>query len=59
MRRWHSRRLRLAETFDPKFGGFGAAPKFPHAGSIDRLLRDWRATARILSLTCRRYTWRR
>jgi hypothetical protein len=38
-------RLRLAETFDPKFGGFGAAPKFPHAGSIDRLLRDWRATA--------------
>ena len=38
-------RRRLAETFDATFGGFGAAPKFPHAGSIERLLRDWSATA--------------
>src|SRR5471030_3337815 len=38
-------RRRLAESFDTKFGGFGAAPKFPHPGSIERLLRDWRVTA--------------
>jgi hypothetical protein len=38
-------RRRLAETFDDAYGGFGGAPKFPHPGSIERLLRDWRATA--------------
>jgi uncharacterized protein YyaL (SSP411 family) len=38
-------RRRLAETFDDAFGGFGGAPKFPHPGSIERLLRDWRGTA--------------
>jgi uncharacterized protein len=39
-----ARRL-LGETFDADYGGFGAAPKFPHPGSIERLLRDWSATA--------------
>ena len=24
---------------------FGSAPKFPHPANLDRLLRDWRATA--------------
>jgi len=38
-------RRRLAETFDDAYGGFGGAPKFPHPGSIERLLRDWRETA--------------
>jgi len=38
-------RRRLAQSFDADFGGFGAAPKFPHPGSIERLLRDWRSTA--------------
>lgn len=38
-------RRRLAETFDDAYGGFGGAPKFPHPGSIERLLRDWRSTA--------------
>lgn len=38
-------RRRLAETFDEAYGGFGGAPKFPHPGSIERLLRNWRATA--------------
>src|ERR1700733_5546361 len=38
-------RQRLAETFDDADGGFGGAPKFPHPGSIERLLRDWRASA--------------
>ena len=35
----------LAQTFDRDFGGFGAAPKFPHPTTIDRLLRHWRNTA--------------
>jgi uncharacterized protein YyaL (SSP411 family) len=38
-------RERLAEEFDAQFGGFGAAPKFPHPTNIDFLLRQWRATA--------------
>jgi hypothetical protein len=39
-----ARRL-LQETFDQKYGGFGGAPKFPHPGSLDRLLHHWHATA--------------
>jgi len=35
----------FAQSFDRDFGGFGAAPKFPHATTIDRLLRHWRASA--------------
>jgi uncharacterized protein YyaL (SSP411 family) len=38
-------REKLAEEFDPQFGGFGAAPKFPHPTNIEFLLRQWRATA--------------
>ncbi len=38
-------RAQLERQFDSKFGGFGAAPKFPHANNIERLLRDWHATA--------------
>lgn len=38
-------RERFAQTFDKDYGGFGSAPKFPHPGSIDRLLRHWRTTA--------------
>ena len=29
----------LEQTFDPEYGGFGNAPKFPHPGHIERLLR--------------------
>jgi uncharacterized protein YyaL (SSP411 family) len=32
-------------SFDHDFGGFGSAPKFPHASTIDRLMRHWRASA--------------
>ncbi len=32
-------------SLDRQFGGFGSAPKFPHATTIDRLLRHWRASA--------------
>ncbi|MGI9222039.1 MAG: thioredoxin domain-containing protein [Woeseiaceae bacterium] len=35
----------LANSFDGDFGGFSGAPKFPHPGTIDRLLRHWRGTA--------------
>ena len=35
----------FASTFDREFGGFGSAPKFPHATTIDRMLRHWRASA--------------
>jgi hypothetical protein len=39
-------RERLAKSFDGDFGGFGPAPKFPHPGTIERLLRHWRRTAK-------------
>jgi hypothetical protein len=35
----------LAREFDPRFGGFGRAPKFPHPATMDFLLRTWRSTA--------------
>jgi uncharacterized protein YyaL (SSP411 family) len=38
-------RRQLESSFDERFGGFGGAPKFPHPASLERLLRDWRATA--------------
>ena len=38
-------RARLEKSFDHEYGGFGAAPKFPHAPGIARLLRDWHASA--------------
>jgi len=38
-------RAQLARTYDPRYGGFGGAPKFPPHKSIERLLRDWRGTA--------------
>ena len=38
-------RSQLEQRFDRHWGGFGAAPKFPHPGMLQRLLRDWRGTA--------------
>ncbi len=38
-------RRQLEESFDPEYGGFGAAPKFPHPTNIAALLATWRATA--------------
>jgi uncharacterized protein YyaL (SSP411 family) len=35
-------RQQLADNFDHEYGGFGGAPKFPQATTIDRLLRTWR-----------------
>ena len=38
-------RATLQREFDARFGGFGDAPKFPHAGNLELLLRTWRASA--------------
>ena len=38
-------RRSLENDFDPRFGGFGRAPKFPQTGSIERCLRHWRSTS--------------
>lgn len=38
-------RQALQARYDRTHGGWGDAPKFPHAPRIDRLLRDWHATA--------------
>jgi len=39
-------RAELQQAFDPKQGGFGTAPKFPHSGNLERLLRHWDGTAK-------------
>ena len=36
----------IAESYDPEFGGFGEAPKFPQPEVLDFLLVQWRATGR-------------
>ncbi len=41
-------RAMLAKTFDAQNGGFGGAPKFPHPKTLERLLRDWHASAHAL-----------
>ena len=35
----------LGGQFDGEFGGFGGAPKFPHPGNLEALLRLWWRTA--------------
>ncbi len=37
-------RQQLEQQFDATHGGFGAAPKFPHPTSLERLLRHWAGT---------------
>ncbi len=34
-------RAEIGSQFEPKHGGFGQAPKFPHPTTIERLLRHW------------------
>jgi uncharacterized protein YyaL (SSP411 family) len=38
-------RAQLERSFDAEWGGFGPAPKFPHAPLVQRSLRDWHASA--------------
>ncbi len=40
-------RSALDASFDPQNGGFGGAPKFPHALRIERALRHWRSSAHL------------
>ncbi|MEX0374864.1 thioredoxin domain-containing protein [Spiribacter pallidus] len=39
-------RLQLGERFDPAFGGFGSAPKFPQPVALNRLLRHYARSER-------------
>ncbi len=39
----HAQR-QLERSFDARYGGFGAAPKFPHPTNIELLLRRWADT---------------
>ena len=41
----------LASIFDSRYGGFGPAPKFPHPGAIQLLLRIHRRTGNSDALT--------
>jgi hypothetical protein len=34
----------LQQSFDPTWGGFGSAPKFPHATDVRMALRHWKRT---------------
>lgn len=34
----------LVDLHDPRYGGFGKAPKFPQVPALERLLRHWRHT---------------
>jgi uncharacterized protein len=38
----HQARLELERSFDPEFGGFGEAPKFPPCSALSLLLREHR-----------------
>ncbi len=40
----------LAANYDPRFGGFGPAPKFPHTASIELLLREPEADSRSMAV---------
>ena len=38
-------RLRLAQSYDAEYGGFGEAPKFPHPTNLELLLGVWQRGA--------------
>jgi uncharacterized protein YyaL (SSP411 family) len=40
----HHAAAQLTRAFDPQFGGFGRAPKFPHSLDLQVLLRVWSRT---------------
>ncbi len=47
---------RLEASFDPKWGGFGAAPKFPPSNAISLLLRDFHHNGNNRSLEMAAFT---
>jgi uncharacterized protein len=46
----------LARSYDARWGGFGAAPKFPHPMDLQLLLRHWHRTGHAPSLEMVRTT---
>ncbi len=40
----------LERSFDPQYGGFGAAPKFPNAANLEWLLEHWQRSKNPKSL---------
>jgi uncharacterized protein len=46
----------LARSFDAQWGGFGAAPKFPHPMDLQLLLRHWHRTGHAQALEMVRIT---
>ncbi|HEU0013199.1 MAG TPA: thioredoxin domain-containing protein [Longimicrobium sp.] len=49
----------LAARFDARWGGFGGAPKFPQAMTLELLLRTWKRTANPDALRLAEVTLRR
>ncbi|MDM7923994.1 MAG: thioredoxin domain-containing protein [Pyrinomonadaceae bacterium] len=47
---------RFVRTFDPREGGWGGAPKFPAAMSMEFLLRYWKRTGNDNALTMVKHT---
>ncbi len=47
---------KLEQSFDPTYGGFGHAPKFPHPMDLQVLLRVWHRTGRTACLDMVRIT---
>ncbi len=48
----------IAERYDPRYGGFDGAPKFPQAMTLDFALRFWRRTGNALGLEIARTSFR-
>jgi uncharacterized protein YyaL (SSP411 family) len=48
----------IARSYDPKYGGFGSAPKFPPAMTLEFLLRTFHRTADVKALEMVEHTCR-
>jgi hypothetical protein len=48
-----------AQSYDSTFGGFGGAPKFPHAQDLAVLLRYWKRSGERLALDMALFTLRK
>ncbi|MBX7103352.1 MAG: thioredoxin domain-containing protein [Gemmataceae bacterium] len=46
----------IAKHFEPRYGGFGSAPKFPHALDLSVMLRYWKRTGDGQAMTIVRTT---
>ena len=49
----------LVQQYEPRFGGFGGAPKFPPTMTLDFLLRQWARTGEAQALEMVTHTFRR